>query len=86
VQCFHGYSLGFLAFLLRRWVGSGSASAVDWFPSMCASLLAFFLNLPLLSQLSASDSRFPKYPRLPVVRCSGYAPAEGKPSGAGGQE
>jgi hypothetical protein len=51
VQCFHGYSLGFLAFLLRRWVGSGSASVVDWFPSMCASLLAFFLNLPLLSRI-----------------------------------
>jgi hypothetical protein len=25
--------------------------------------------------LSATDPQFPKYPRLPVVRCSGYAPA-----------
>lgn len=24
--------------------------------------------------LSAIDPRFPKYPRLPVVRCSGYKP------------
>jgi hypothetical protein len=27
-----------------------------------------------LCQLSASDSRFPKYPRLPVIECSGYEP------------
>jgi len=26
----------------------------------------------LLCQLSQSDSRFPKYPRLPVLSCSGY--------------
>ena len=25
-----------------------------------------------LCQLSSGDARFPKYPRLPVVRCSGY--------------
>jgi len=24
--------------------------------------------------LSATDPRFPKYPRLPVLRCSGYRP------------
>jgi hypothetical protein len=24
--------------------------------------------------LSASDPRFPKYPRLPVLHCAGYAP------------
>ena len=24
---------------------------------------------------SAEDSRFPKYPRLPVLRCAGFAPA-----------
>jgi len=28
----------------------------------------------LLCQLSGSDPRFPKYPRLPVLRCSGYSP------------
>ena len=27
-----------------------------------------------LCQLSATDSRFPKYPRLPVLSCPGYAP------------
>jgi hypothetical protein len=27
-----------------------------------------------LCELSASDSSFPKYPRLPVLECSGYAP------------
>jgi len=26
----------------------------------------------LLCQLSVTDSRFPKYPRLPVLRCAGY--------------
>jgi hypothetical protein len=31
----------------------------------------------LLCQLSQSDPRFPKYPRLPVLHCSGY---EEKPS------
>jgi len=28
----------------------------------------------LLCQLSQSDPAFPKYPRLPVLRCPGYAP------------
>jgi hypothetical protein len=37
-------------------------------------------------QLAASDPRFPKYPRLPVITCSGYAPAESGPSSAEGQE
>jgi hypothetical protein len=35
-----------------------------------------------LCQLSATDPRFPKYPRLPVLSCSGYEedkkPATGK--------
>lgn len=32
-----------------------------------------------LCELSATDPRFPKYPRLPVLSCSGYKPrsAEG---------
>jgi hypothetical protein len=28
-----------------------------------------------LCQLSAVDPAFPRYPRLPVLRCRGYAPA-----------
>lgn len=32
--------------------------------------------------LSTTDPRFPKYPALPVLRCSGYAPDE--PAGADG--
>jgi hypothetical protein len=28
-----------------------------------------------LCQLSATDPRFPRYPVLPVLRCSGYQPA-----------
>ncbi|HVM75188.1 MAG TPA: hypothetical protein VMT75_06050 [Candidatus Saccharimonadales bacterium] len=28
----------------------------------------------LLCQLSQSDPAYPKYPRLPVLRCSGYTP------------
>jgi len=27
-----------------------------------------------LCQLSATDPTFPKYPRLPVLQCSGYRP------------
>jgi hypothetical protein len=30
-------------------------------------------------QLSFVDPRFPKYPRLPVVECSGYQPAGSAP-------
>lgn len=29
-----------------------------------------------LCQLSAVDERFPRYPRLPVMRCEGFRPAE----------
>ncbi len=29
-----------------------------------------------LCQLSKTDPRFPKYPRLPVSSCDGYAPDE----------
>jgi hypothetical protein len=29
----------------------------------------------VLCELSLSDARFAKYPRLPVLTCSGYAPA-----------
>ena len=29
-----------------------------------------------LCALSAVDPRFPKYPRLPVLSCAGYAPPE----------
>jgi hypothetical protein len=29
-----------------------------------------------LCQLSVSDARFPKYPRLPVLSCLGYKPSD----------
>ncbi len=32
-----------------------------------------------LCQLSEVDPRFPKYPRLPVVRCLGHVPVERSP-------
>jgi hypothetical protein len=28
-----------------------------------------------MCQLSATDARFPKYPRLPVLQCLGYHPS-----------
>jgi hypothetical protein len=28
----------------------------------------------VLCELSATDARFPKYPRLPVLHCIGYSP------------
>jgi len=37
-----------------------------------------------LCQLSATDARFPKYPRLPVLACSGYSPSEGHDRAAPG--
>jgi len=30
----------------------------------------------ILCERSATDPRFPKYPRLPVVRCAGYEPRD----------
>lgn len=30
-----------------------------------------------LCGLSASDPRFPRYPRLPVVACAGFRPVQG---------
>jgi len=33
----------------------------------------------LLCQLSLTDPQFPKYPRLPVLRCSGHREREEKP-------
>jgi len=36
-----------------------------------------------LCQLSATDARFPKYPRLPILTCPGYAPSSsGDPTAA----
>ena len=29
-----------------------------------------------MCQLSATDPRFPKYPRLPVLQCLGYQPSK----------
>ncbi len=34
-------------------------------------------SLFFLCKLSETDPAFPKYPRLPVLSCSGYAPADG---------
>jgi hypothetical protein len=34
-------------------------------------------SLFFLCALAAVDARFPKYPRLPVVRCAGFAPGGG---------
>jgi len=30
----------------------------------------------MLCQLGFSDARFPKYPRLPVLSCEGFAPTD----------
>jgi hypothetical protein len=35
-----------------------------------------------LCGLSASDARFPRYPRLPVLRCPGYAARDDTPAPA----
>ena len=37
-------------------------------------------SLFLLCTLSKTDPRFPKYPRLPVLVCSGYAESAQKPA------
>jgi hypothetical protein len=33
-----------------------------------------------LCELSKADPRFPKYPRLPVLDCAGYAPRAATPA------
>lgn len=38
-----------------------------------------------LCQLSETDPRFPKYPRIPVLRCIGYAPSPA-PDSVGAQQ
>jgi hypothetical protein len=38
-----------------------------------------------LCELSATDPRFPKYPRLPVLSCSGYTKTEERPPTASPQ-
>jgi len=35
---------------------------------------------------SVDDPRFPKYPRLPVVACVGFEPAESEPGAGPGEE
>jgi hypothetical protein len=34
-----------------------------------------------LCQLSETDPRFPKYPRIPVLRCAGFVPLATPPEG-----
>lgn len=34
-----------------------------------------------LCELSKTDPAFPKYPRLPVLRCRGYTPESHRPAG-----
>ncbi len=35
-----------------------------------------------LCEKSATDERFPKYPRLPVLQCAGYEQIKDKPASA----
>jgi hypothetical protein len=37
-------------------------------------------SLFVLCNLSHTDRRFPKYPRLPILSCDGYSPKEANPS------
>lgn len=34
-----------------------------------------------LCELSKTDERFPRYPRLPVAACAGYSPVEAESEG-----
>jgi len=38
----------------------------------------------VLCELSRTDPAFPKYPRLPVIACGGYAPKSGREQESGG--
>jgi len=51
-------------------------------PGLCAScmhgrVISGAHSTFWLCELSRTDSRFPRYPRLPVLRCSGYRRSSG---------
>jgi hypothetical protein len=54
----------------------------DRSPGLCASCVNLQVVTSargsqfVLCRLSATDQRFPKYPRLPVVTCTGYQKRE----------
>jgi hypothetical protein len=56
-----------------------SVPRVSTHPGLCASclnsrLVAGANSRFWLCELSRTDPRFPRYPRLPVLRCDGYQP------------
>jgi hypothetical protein len=69
-------------------VGSTDLTNAHGITGLCADCLhARRIESPrgsvfYLCELSLSDPRFPKYPRLPVVSCSGYEKRGEQPPGA----
>jgi hypothetical protein len=55
-----------------RQVDAGLCAACAHVKLITSSRAATFY----MCRLSASDPRFPRYPRLPVIACDGYRPAE----------
>ncbi len=49
-----------------------SSRVVRQLPSTRDGLSLTAARYSILCELSASDPRFPKYPALPVIQCSGY--------------
>jgi hypothetical protein len=64
----------------------GSAAARDSNAGLCPNCLhsrrieSARGSTFMLCELSRTDSRFPKYPRLPVLTCGGYQPAPEPPT------
>ena len=61
-----------------------AAPRVSPHPGLCASclnsrLIAGANSRFWLCELSRTDPRFPRYPRLPVLRCDGYQPTPERP-------
>jgi hypothetical protein len=65
-------------------VSQANSEGLQWSVGLCADC-RFMRRIEsdrgstfYLCERSATDARFPKYPRLPVVQCVGYEPSRPK--------
>jgi len=69
-------------------VGSGSQGIVPASAGLCAACVHARLVVSgrgstfVLCERSRTDARFPRYPTLPVVACTGFDARDRKPAGS----
>jgi len=75
--------------MTTRGVGSGSQGIVPASAGLCAVCVHARLVVSgrgstfVLCERSRTDARFPRYPTLPVVACTGFEPRDPKPAASG---